>query len=258
MCMGLGRGEAPYPAAVTPGHSSCRAVMIRSVFASLTTDQWIQVAIVGITAVAALAAAVTAWITLANERKRTQPIVIAHESRGRHLEQTAAAGTLWVVDAYLTSEGAGPAFNVRFGVEFHGVRYPYRLTNDDPSAGNVQRVLAPGARRPEQGTWAILLTSSDIWGLAAQGGAPDPGRLYWARFENAQGKTWETRNPGDRSARLDMHRVHFLRLKEWREERRRHKARKESAEWERKALEGLRKGMEQAQRQHEDEQGDGR
>ena len=32
---------------------------------------------------------------------------------------------------------------------------------------------------------------------------PDATAVFWARYENAQGKLWETRNPADRSSRLE-------------------------------------------------------
>jgi len=53
----------------------------------------------------------------------------------------------------------------------------------------------------------------------------DAGRIYWCRYENAIGQTWETRNPGDRSTDLIIRRVRFRRIQEWREARRRRKAR---------------------------------
>jgi hypothetical protein len=218
---------------------------------ALDTADSIQLAIAIITAVAALTAVATVLLTVANERKRTQPIVISNEARGRHMSDSPVLAGAWVVDAYLTSEGAGPAFNGTFGVEFHGVRYPYRLRSEDPSSGNVQRVLQPGERRPE-GSWPILIDSTELYGVAAAGGDPDPGRVYWARYENAQGQVWETRNPGDRSARLRIRRVRLRRLREWREEQQRKKARKYGVEWERKALAELRSAVDQAKREETD------
>jgi hypothetical protein len=170
--------------------------------------------------------------------------VIAHEAAERHFARERNA--MWVVEAYLTSEGGGPAFNVRFGVGFGGVRYPYRLSIDDPESGNVQRVLRPGDRRPSDGAWPVLLTSLAIWGRAAdsiaagKAGSLDADRVYWARYESADGKTWETRNPGNRSAKLNIKRVRLPRLRDWRDTRRRKKAAEYDIEWERQALEELR------------------
>jgi hypothetical protein len=150
------------------------------------------------------------------------------------------------VEAYLTSDGAGPAFNVRFGVEFNGVRYPYRLTADDPAAGSVQRVLKANERRPDRESWPILIDSFRLWGRASESEQPgdlDARRIYWARYENAQGETWETANPGDRSAPLGIRRVRRVKRHERREQRRRERASRHDAEWERRALAELRAGM---------------
>lgn len=179
----------------------------------VSTSDWIQVVIASITGAATLAALANVLITRANERRRTQPIVIAHEAGSRRFARDSETGASWVVDSYLTSEGGGPAFNVRFGVEFAGVRYAYRLDAGDSPLGNLQRVLPAGQRRPEAGDWPILIPSLGLWGRAAdtlnQGrpGALDAERVYWAVYENAEGQTWETRNPGDRSTRLDIRRV---------------------------------------------------
>lgn len=176
-------------------------------------SDWIQIVIAFITGVATLAALANLLITRANERRRTQPIVIAHEAGSRRFARSSEQGAAWVVDAYLTSEGGGPAFNVRFGVEFAGVRYPYRLDVKDPESGNLQRVVRTGERRPETGSWPILIPSLSIFGRAldtTKAGRPvtlDKERVYWARYENAEGQTWETRNPGDRSTPLDIRRI---------------------------------------------------
>jgi hypothetical protein len=215
------------------------------VTATITTDQWIQISIAGITALAALIALVNVAITILNERRRAQPIIVAHEAGSRRFAPKATTAA-WVVDAYLSSEGGGPAFNIRFGVEFAGVRYPYRMRIEDPDSGNVQRVLRPGERRPESASWPVLIDSLSMWGRVRESEGPvDASRVYWARYENAQGKTWETLNPGDRSARLDIRRVRWVRLHEWRERRRREKAGQHDKEWIRKALAELRAGLEQ-------------
>lgn len=214
---------------------------------SLTTDQQIQLAIAGITALAALIALGNVVVTLVNERRRSQPIIVAHEAQRRYL---ASSGTTaaWAVDAYVSSEGGGVAFNVRFGVEFAGIRYPYKLREDDPDAGNLQRVLRAGERRPETGSWPILIPGLSMGGHAGQ---PDSGldarRLYWARYENAQGQTWETRNPADRSARIHIRRVRRLRLREWRERRAREKGGERDREWERAVLAELQAGVAEQQ-----------
>lgn len=210
--------------------------------AALTPGDKIQIAVAAATGLAVVVGAITAWISIRNERKRTQPIVIAHEENGRRLLQPGA----WGVDAWLTNEGSGPAFNVRFGVEFHGVRFPYRLQPDDPGGGNVQRVIRSRERRPDGNSWPVLLNSAEIYGMAASHGDLDSGRIYWARYENTQGKTWETRNPADRSSKLDIKRVWVVWWREWREERRRKKAAKNGRAWERKVLQELQAAREAA------------
>jgi hypothetical protein len=177
---------------------------------SLTT--WIGIVAAGTGIAALLIGAINAWISVANERKRTQPIVIAHEEYGRRFADNAG---YFAVGSYITNESAGHAFNVRFGVELHGIRYPQKLRVEDPDSGNVQRVFRPGERRPTQGFWPVLVSLLPM--IGSGDGDPDPGRVYWARYENTRRQTWETRNPWDCSARLDIKRVRFPRLREWRE-----------------------------------------
>jgi hypothetical protein len=110
--------------------------------------------------------------------------------------------------------------------------------------------LRPGERRPTGGSWPILTPQLS---LLVDKGNPDPGRVYWARYENARNQTWETGNPRDRSARLDIRRVRWGRLNEWREQRRRTEAGKQGAQWERKALADLRAGMTDEEREDADE-----
>jgi hypothetical protein len=89
--------------------------------------------------------------------------VIAHEAGERQFDSSSTQAA-WVVDVFVTSEGGGPAFNVRFGVEFAGVRYPYRLTGENPGAGNIQRVVRPGEQRPDKSSWSILIDSLSMSG----------------------------------------------------------------------------------------------
>ena len=219
---------------------------------ALSTSDKIQLAIAGVTALATMIALGNVVVTFLIERRRGQPIVIAHEAGARRFASEAEP-TWWAVDAYLTSEGAGPAFNVRFGVEFAGVRYPYRFDNNDPESGNIQRVLRPGERRPEPGSWPILIDSLSMLGRVAEAeGSLDAKRVYWARYENAQGQTWETRNPGDRSAKLDIRRIRYPAAVEFEEQKRREEAGQHDVEWVREAFGALRAGIEDAKPADED------
>jgi hypothetical protein len=75
------------------------------------------------------------------------------------------------------------------------------------------------------------LPSIEIWALAARRArqkqrgwrreeAIDDGRVYWCRYENAQGQTWETRNPADPTTDLRIRRIYRRDAREWFEERR--------------------------------------
>src|SRR3954447_3718706 len=100
--------------------------------AALQASEWIQLASAVVTAAAVLIALGASRITRANERRRTQPIVVAHEAHARRFREGREDG--WAVGAYVTSEGGGSAFNVRFGVELKGVRWGFRLNSEDPAS----------------------------------------------------------------------------------------------------------------------------
>lgn len=230
----------------------------RAVIAALSTSDKIGLAAAVIAALGVLIAAGSLFIGVINERRRTQPIVMANDAHPRTFAPSSSQA-VWVVDAYLTSEGGGPAFNVRFGVEFGGVRFPYRFEVDDPDSGNVQRVLKSSERRPEAGSWPILIDSLSMVGSAAEAeGDVDAKRIYWARYENAQKHTWETRNPADRSAKLDIRRIRWgtLWFREWRERRARTTAGRHDTEWVRKALDELRAGRNESGQEAETPQPD--
>lgn len=215
----------------------------------LTFGQLLALVGAAIALAGVLVAVLNVWLAASNERKRAQPIVIAHEEHGRTFSDDSGH---FAVGGYVTNEASGHAFNVRFGVEMGGVRYPQKHAVEDPDSGNVHRVLRPGERRPTGGSWPILIPVLSL--LGGDGGDPDPGRVYWARYENARSQTWETRNPWDRSARLDIRRVRWVRLREWREQQARQKAGERGAEWERKALAELRAGMTAEEREDADEE----
>jgi hypothetical protein len=144
--------------------------------------------------------------------------------------------------AHITNESGPAAFNVRFGVEYSGVRFPYRMAVNDPETGNLQRVVQPSARLPanEGESFPILISSQDLWHTAAVSGPLDETAIYWCRYENSLGQTWETRNPADRSSKLDIRRVRRPMRVEQRETKRRDEMRTAGREWEAAALEELR------------------
>jgi hypothetical protein len=175
--------------------------------------------------VAAIAAVIALALTLTQiavsvltERRRTQPIVIAHERTPRTYNQQRQR---WVALARVANEAENTAFNVRFGVSYFGVRFAYRLHEADPLSGNRHRVLKP----MESFTAAIEVTSQDLWGGKAR---PEDSVYYWARYQNASGATWETRNPPDRGSDLAIRRVFVVRVREWIEKRKRQKLTRES------------------------------
>lgn len=175
----------------------------------------------------------------ATARERRQPIVVTHEDKDRTFSSDKS---LWYARVHVVNESGPAAFNVRFGVEYGGVRFPYRMSVEDPDGGNTQRVVQAGARLPKDETesFPILISSADIWHTAAVTRRLNDTAVYWCRYENALGQTWETRNPGDRSAKLDIQRVRRPRRREKRETMVRTGVRTAGREWEAQALEELR------------------
>lgn len=192
----------------------------------------------------AIAGFVQLFLTQANERRRTQGIVIAHEARGRHSGERGN----FSVKSYVTNEGQGPAFNVRFGVSVYGVRYPFRLEEDDPLSGNRQRVIRALERRPNTDGWLIGVPL-----LAVAGGAwkkkepPEKAMFYWARYEDALGRTFETENPPNRSADLKIKRVRLVRLRERWNERKHRRGSDDGIRWEKQVRKEAREAIKAAE-----------
>jgi len=181
----------------------------------LTGEDWIAVGTLLLVAVTAAGI----WSALASERRRTQPVVIAHAAGERRF---ADRGDGQVLDAYLTNEGEGAAFNVHFGVDYRGVRFPWKFSEEDPDTGTRQRVVRAGTRLPEEENAHFAIPIP--YARAALGGAEaDEGRVYWCRYENAFGRMWETRNPWRRFGDMDIKSVRFRRLRDSRERRKRQK-----------------------------------
>ena len=117
--------------------------------------------------------------------ERRQPIIVAHEDSSRSMSKDTG---FWYVLAHITNESGPTAFNVQFGVEYAGVRFPYKQDPEDPDAGNIQRVVQPGSRLPatKGESFPILIASEDIWHTAAVRGGLDDSAVYWCRYENAR------------------------------------------------------------------------
>jgi hypothetical protein len=144
--------------------------------------------------IAALAAAIStciaAWqgvLMKRSERNRTQPIVVAYERCGPTRE-----GNDLVFAASVANEGAGAAFNVRFGITLDGVEHAYKAQPAGPEgAGDVPRALGPGRTLPD-GVDAYRVLAPDAAASTVE--AALEKRFYWCRYENAFGDGWETRN----------------------------------------------------------------
>lgn len=199
--------------------------------------EWVQVVVGAFVVSGVLVAVVQVFLGQLNERRRSQPVVIAHEEQSR----TSMGNGNWKVDGYIVNEGEGAAFNVRWGVSYSGVRYAYRLNEGDPLSGNRQRVLRPRTRVPSSSSWPVLIPALHLY---AGKGVPENTAFYWARYENSQGKTWETINLPDRSASLQIKRVRFPRVQEQRDDRLRNEAREAGIEWEKGALAEFRQARE--------------
>jgi hypothetical protein len=167
-------------------------------------------------ALAALIAIAQLLLSMVHERRRTQPIVINHAVQGPLFLGPSGGGIGY--RAELRNEAGGPAFNVRFGIQHGHVRFPFTRDPQDPSSGSRQRVISSRGRLPESGGPFMILVPWQAYGL---GVVDDETRVYWCRYENAVGRTWETRNPVREAAHMEIRRVRFWRLRERWEARRR-------------------------------------
>jgi hypothetical protein len=100
---------------------------------------------------------------------------MAHEIGVRKMSERPGHFT---VDTCLTNEGSGAAFKVRFGVEFHGVRFPYKHAHDDHHTGSVNRVVRAGDRLPADPRRSLRIEVAALT-LVGERGAPAPGRVFW-------------------------------------------------------------------------------
>ncbi|MGH3013234.1 MAG: hypothetical protein ACRDMY_15560, partial [Gaiellaceae bacterium] len=165
------------------------SAMILGVSGSGGVD-WTDFIVIGV-ALGALAVAALQF-RLANHalRRTSQPVVVVHEVETRLELGHDRVG----YRVYLENVGVGAAFNVRFGVVVGRTSYPY-IFGDSEERGARQLVKA-GGRVPEEGDREIPVSWAPF---ALEGATADSGRVYWARYENAFGETYETRNPTDPS-----------------------------------------------------------
>jgi hypothetical protein len=213
----------------------------------ISPEGWAALGSVG-TLLAVVVAVLAMWRGRVSELRRTQPIVIAHGAGERRFED-GNEGDPQALDTWLSSEGASTAFNVRFGVQYRGkrprwklrrrvVRFPWKFREEDPDSGSRQRLIRPQQELPGDGgryaipiPWArAMMRSDDI----------DEKRVYWCRYENATGQTWETMNPAERGSHLQIRRRRFRRIREWIEGRRLRNLRREFAEFDRALTEMMR------------------
>lgn len=168
-------------------------------------------------------------------RRRERPRVIANEVRNRHLVDDVRGG--WAVEANLENIGSEDAFNLRFGVELNGVRFPWRASPDDEIGSRINALAA------REKTTNMLVRLPETFNFSG-GGDPGPGRRYWCRYESTNGSTWETSNPWERQGRNTIRRVRFPRRREADEKAAREKNAREGQTGLEKARDELVAGMD--------------
>jgi len=125
-----------------------------------------------------------------SERRRTQPVAIANGAGGEGLDR---------LRVFLTNHGTGTAFNVRFGVRLDGREFAV-------GGGRGHRyTVAPAERVPTEAELEVKVAYTAYMGTAKGLGVYER-RVYWARYEDAFGRVWETANPADPLADFDVFR----------------------------------------------------
>jgi hypothetical protein len=163
-------------------------------FAEIDALAWSTIAL----AIATVSLAAIALVQLAasarSEARRALPVAITHQIGPRKEYDTFRV--------YLTNEGTGAAFNVRFGVKLDDIEYV-------AGEGRGHRSLvSAGGRLPAVGEEALPVKVS-LAPYALQRGGPDVDKraVFFARYEDTRGKTWETRNPSDPTADFEIGRA---------------------------------------------------
>lgn len=177
-----------------------------TVVASIDALTWATIALVAVTGGLVIVALFQLVVFSRSEGRRTQPVAMTHLQTRRDLQ-----GRFGV---FLTNEGNGTAFNVRFGVRLDGTEYP-------AGEGRGNRYLVPAGKRvPDNGELQIRVPIAP-YALARGGQDVDERAIFYARYENAYGRTWESANPADSLADFTIRRTRLLRYREWRQRHRR-------------------------------------
>jgi hypothetical protein len=154
--------------------------------------------LVAVVAVAALRASTRA------EARRIQPRVRARlHPHVPHWPEVGGAR----FPIYLTNDGTGRAFNVRYGVRLDGVEYPAGGGRGNRHNVNVGESIAP-----------VMI---DVRPYGPTRNETRARAVFYARFQDVTGAVWETHNPADLQADTTIRRVRFPRMTEWKQRRRR-------------------------------------
>ena len=146
---------------------------------ALTPTDKATIALACVTGGLALVALLQLWAFNRSEARRTQPVVI--------LNRLGGADPL-AIPVFITNEGVGTAYKVRVGVRIKGVEHP--LGGGD----GFRYTLRPEARVPadEDESYPVNLPE---WAYSLGRPGSMHRVVFYARYENAYGKTWETSNP---------------------------------------------------------------
>jgi hypothetical protein len=156
------------------------------------TFGWDALVAIGTLALAFFAFVQT-WAFNRSERRRTQPVVVAHATGG--------GSSLTSFRVFLTNDGTGSAYNVRFGVRLDGREFAVG------GGRGTRYAIAQGERLPAAGSVENALeveTDVTAWAASPRGTGVYERRVFWARYENAFGQVWETVNPADPHADFDI------------------------------------------------------
>lgn len=178
---------------------------------ALTSLDKATIALVVVTGILALVAVLQLHAFNKSEARRTQPVAISHLFKVRDDFDKFAV--------FLTNEGTGTAFNVRFGVRLDGTEYVV-----GEGRGHRYTVRAGGRVPEDESKHLDVKISYAPYALAKGGRNVDSRAIFWARYENAFGHVYETANPVDPLADLVVRRSRTW--KRWMRERQQSRKRK--------------------------------